>query len=443
MELTGTGSITVARPIRPRVPGERSIISKWADRIRQLVGRGAGFADVISGHGWTDPRWWSDNPDDWPCVATESDALGIPAFGRGLDLIAGTVADVDLVAYRYDKAAQIDVRLDPQPSVLRDPDPLTTPWNYLYSAVNDLVLYGNHFAFYGDVGADGWPMSLEPIDCTTVDLGVESETGLIVWRVNGEVVPYGGLFHVSSGNRSGYLLGRGVISQYREALSGILEVDRHAGRYFRRGGLPSAVIQVDDSDLTQVQADSIKEKYVETVGSGRGRKPMVIPGHYTFTPIVSDAERQQLVEARTWDASIAAMILGIPPHYLGLQGPSMTYSNVETADIAFVRDTVARWARPVESAVTKWLLPNGQRAKFDWTQRLRSDSKTRAEVVGAEIQSGVLTVNEGRQMINRPPLADAERPKTPPQLLPFTGEQDDQEEPVVENDRTPVPEVAK
>ena len=59
----------------------------------------------------------------------------------------------------------------------------------------------------------------------------------------------------------------------------------------------------------------------------------------------------------------------------------MTYQNVETADIGWIKDSVSRWAQPIEAVVSKVLLPRGQRARFDWAGRLRTDQKTQVEVV--------------------------------------------------------------
>ena len=427
--MSGTGEIIVAHPTRPKVPGERSTISRIVDRIRAMVSRGSGFVSpwLAAGSGWSDPRWWSNDLDDCLPIVTELTALGLPPFGRGVELIASTVAGVDLVGYRYDKAAQIDVKLDPQPELLRDPDRLSTPWNWKYAIVNDLILFDNHFSFLGEPNAQSWPRWLEPINVEAVDIGVDrdpkSDTyGMIFWRVDGQTYPYGSILHINAGNRSGYLLGRGAIAQYRDALSGILSTSEHSANYFRRGGLPSAVISVDDPDLSAEAAEDIKSKY-EAAMSGRRRRPLVIPKIYEFTPVVSDAEKQQLVESRTWDAGLVAMILGIPAHYLGLPGTSMTYTNIESADIGFVRDTVDRWAKPFEGSVTKWAMPYGQTARFDWTGRMRTDSKTRAEVLGLEITAGITTVDEARRMLHKRPLTEAEKPATPAALLPFTGQQ--------------------
>ena len=59
----------------------------------------------------------------------------------------------------------------------------------------------------------------------------------------------------------------------------------------------------------------------------------------------------------------------------------------------------------IEAATTKWLLPAGQSARFDWSARQRHDQQTRANVMRTEIEAGLLDVDEGRRQLNRPPLA--------------------------------------
>lgn len=146
-----------------------------------------------------------------------------------------------------------------------------------------------------------------------------------------------------------------------------------------------------------------------------------MPSTATITPLQSDAQSQQLVEARTWNAQLAAMILGIPSHMLGLPGPQMTYQNVETADIGWVKDSVSRWAQPVEATLSKVLLPRGTRARFDWAGRLRTDQKTQADVVTTYVGAGVWSVDEGRQTIGYAPMEPSHSQGTTPDGVPDLG----------------------
>jgi len=352
-----------------------------------------------------------DYPAD-PLWATEADAMGLPPFGRGLALLANGVAGTAWNAFRWDAEAGVPVKLTDQPAVVTDPDPTVTPWHYKWAAVEDLCLYGNHFAMYGDLDyrtlRPGW---LVPLPADDVWLVVDPENGRYQFTVGGRMLDPDELMHVSAGNRSGEALGRGVLRQYGEWLGGAVAAERHAGAYFAGGALPPAVLQ-SPTLLTQDQATDLKTAWRAMTST---REPVILPSGYVLTPVVSDAEKAQLVESRQWNAQAVAMMLGIPSYKLGLPGASMTYQNIESADIEFSRDSVDRWARPLSEAFTKWLMPLGTTVQWDYAGRMRADAKMTADVVTQLVGSKVLTIDEGRAMIGRAPLPepDSEPPEPP------------------------------
>jgi HK97 family phage portal protein len=356
---------------------------------------------------------------DGPVPATEHEAMSLPPFGRGVALLANAVAGTDWRAMRWDAEAGVALRIADQPAVLLDPDPSSTPWNYRWSATEDLILYGNHFALYGDLDyrtlRPGW---LVPLPADDVWLIVDPGNGDYAFTVAGELVGADSLLHVSAGNRSGEVLGRGVLGQYAEWLGGALAAETHAGAYFAGAALPPAVLQ-SPTVLTQAQATELKSKW-RTMTSDR--EPVVLPSGYVLTPIVSNAEQAQLVESRTWNAQAVAMMLGIPSYKLGLPGASMTYQNIESADIEFVRDSVDRYAGPLSQAFTKWLMPRGTSVAWDYSGRMRADAAQTSTVLATLVASGVLTVDEARAMIGRAPLdqsvEETETPSGVPDLTP-------------------------
>jgi phage portal protein BeeE len=342
--------------------------------------------------------------------------MGLPPFGRGVALLANAVAGTGWWAKRWDPEDGVSVRIPDQPAVLTDPDPTTTPWNYRWAACEDLILYGNHFALYGDLDfrtlRPGW---LVPYPATDFSVLVDpfTQAGWLVGPT-GDALSPDQVLHVSAGNRSGEVLGRGVLAQYGEWLGGSVAAERHTGAYFAGGALPPAVLS-SPTLLTQTQADELKSKWREMTST---REPVVLPSGYVLTPVVSNAEQAQLVESRTWNAQAVAMMLGIPAYKLGLPGTSMTYQNIESADIEFVRDSVDRYGAPLAEAFTKWLMPRGTTVVWDYAGRMRADTKTTAEVVGSLVGSGLLTINEGRAMIGRAPLPEAATAPVPDPVDP-------------------------
>jgi len=351
-----------------------------------------------------------------PPAATEGDALGLPPFGRGLALLANAVATTPWHAARWDADLGVSVKIPDQPAVLTDPDPMSTPWSYKWAATEDGVLYGNHFALFGDLDfrtlRPGW---LVPIPADEVWMITDPRSpAWYQWAIGGATFDADEILHVPYGNRSGEVLGRGVLYQYAQTLGGYVAAENHAAAYFAGGALPPAVLQ-SPTAITQPQADDLKSKWRAMTAT---REPVVLPMGYVLTPVVSNAEQAQLVESRTWDAELVAMILGIPPWKLGLAGPTMTYQNVETADIDFVRDSADRYAAPLSASFTKWLTPHGTTVVWDYAARMRADQSTTASVLSTYTGAEILTIDEARAMIGRPPIATADDAGTTPAGVP-------------------------
>jgi HK97 family phage portal protein len=355
-------------------------------------------------------------PTNTVLPATEAEALAMPPFGRGVALLANAVASTSWHAARWDAALGVSVKIPDQPAVVTNPFPNTTPWNYRWAATEDGILYGNHFALYGDPDSSNsyWPKFLVPIPADQVWVLSNPETGAWSWTWNGSEISPADLLHVPYGNRSGEILGRGVLYQYAMTLGGYVAAEDHAGAYFAGGALPPAVLQ-SPTVLTQTQAADLKTSWRAMTST---REPVILPMGYVLTPVVSTAVEAQLVEARTWNASLVAMMLGIPPWKLGLAGPTMTYQNVETADIDFIRDSADRYGAPLAAAFTKYLVPAGNTVVFDYAGRMRADQSTTATVLTAYTGAGILTKDEARATIGRPPLTTTDTIGSTPQGVP-------------------------
>jgi phage portal protein BeeE len=389
-----------------------------ANRRRVAASRFPGR--MSTGRLWPRSDWaWLTGepyPDGIPW-ADERAAMGLPPFGRGVALIANAVADTEWFAAKWDPDYGIWQRRAEQPNSLTDTYPLTPEWNYKWAAVEDAILYGNHFALYGDPDPSysNKPGFLVPLPADQVwILDDPMSESRWEWVIGGSEFAPGDIFHVPFGNRSGEILGRGVLAQYGEWLGGSVAAESHAARYFAGGALPPAVLQSPNM-LTQEQATELKASWRDMTNT---REPVILPAGYVLTPVVSNAETSQLVESRTFNAEQIAMILGIPSYKLGLPGATMTYQNVETADIDFVRDTVTRWASPLAAAFTKFLMVRGDAVRWDWSGRMRSDQKSVTEVLTSLTGADIFSIDESRAVLGRPPAEQTTEPGTTPDDVP-------------------------
>jgi HK97 family phage portal protein len=340
---------------------------------------------------------------------TEEQAMAMPPFGRAVALIANALAGTDWTARRHDAATGLKISLEDQPNIATDPSPLQTIWSYRWAAGVDGILYGNHFGLNGELdwrtGRPGW---IIPIPADQVWIMTDpAAPGWYQWVIGGETFDLDEIFHIPFGNRSGEILGLGVLTQYSSWLTGMQAAEEFSRDVFAAGALPPAVITVNNA-AGQTDLDKLKEKWRAIVSA---REPVVLPSGTVVTPIVGNAMTSQLVEARTYNAQMAANVVGVPGWKLGLDGPTMTYQNVETGDIDFVRDSVDRWGRPITEAYSKWMLPAGTELAWMYESRMRADAKTTSEVYIAYKNAGIMTSDEVRaKVLNLPPLPQTVSP---------------------------------
>jgi HK97 family phage portal protein len=329
---------------------------------------------------------------------SEWSARQVPALTAGMRLIAGVNMQLPLRQKRG------DLIVDPPATIIENPSPgpNRTIADFIDEYTSDVLLYGNHVSLIGPVDSTGWPTMLIPLDVTQVSVARDPDTWEPVYALEGteEALPADRVFHVAIDKRSGELRGRGVLPTVTGAISAALAADAYAGRYFAESAVPSGVITDTRPNLTQAQADELKGKWMQAVSGTRA--PVVIPGSTSFQPLATDADKAQLVQARQWDATMVAMILGVPPFLLGIETQRHTYTNAENEFGRFVSTTILRLLKPLEQQLSLQCLPRGNTAEF-WTGALlRADTSTRAaaavQLYGAEI----IDLSEARTLAGFP-----------------------------------------
>ena len=328
-------------------------------------------------------------------------ARGIVPLTAGMRLISGVVMQMPLRQFRA------DLEIDPPAPVVANPASADsgTLASYIDGYISDICLYGNHLAILGDPDSTGWPASILPVDVTKLSVARQEGTGQLLYHYAGTdedaVLTSSEVMHIALDRRSGELVGRGLIPTMAAALQATSAAEEYAGRYFDESAIPTGVINDARPDLTQAQATELKSQWMHTVG-GRARTPIVLPQTTTFTPLVSDAENAQLVQARQWNAQTVAMALGIPPFMLGIETQRHTYTNAENEFGRFIRTTIMRLLVPWEQMASLVLLPRGNTAVFDTRELLRPEMATRFAMAVQGFAAHLLTEGEARELMGYP-----------------------------------------
>lgn len=333
----------------------------------------------------------------WPWIS-EPEARAIIPLTAGLRLLSGVVMQMPLKQYRG------EVEVIPAASVVGNPAPANggTQASYVDGYINDVCLYGNHVAIIGEPDSTAWPMSILPVDVTQVQVARDT-TGRTIFGYadTGVYLTTADVVHVALDRRSGEIAGRGVIPTFAAALQATSSAEEYAARYFSESAIPTGVITDNRPDLTQDQANDLKAAWLSTVG-GRRRTPIVLPNTTEFQPLVTDADKSQLVQARQWNFQTMAMALGIPPFLLGVATDPHTYTNAQNEFDRLLKTALMRLLVPLEQQFDLQLIPRGNAVKFDATQLLRPDMASRVSMAIAGFGAHLLTEQEARQLMGYP-----------------------------------------
>ena len=350
----------------------------------------------------------------------QNTALGIPAIYRGITLISDAIGALPLCAYRNKR------KVIPTPQILMRPVPNETRMETISAMAAALIVHGNYIAVLGEPGANGLPDSIYPVSPDRVE--VSKLNGRITYKIDEKSYDQSEIMHIKNFTMPGDLVGKGILAVAKQALGKEIAINEYASRYFDGGVNPTAVIKSANPDLTQEEADALKNAWM-AMYSSRNRSPVVMNSTTDFEVLSSNAAESQLVEAQTAGLTEAANILGLPPYFLGSPNSSRTYSNVEQENLQLVKWSIQPIAERIEAAFSD-LLVRGQIAAFEYESLLKTDTASRYDAYAVALSNGFLTVDEVRDYENLDPM-DHEEEDINPEVE--TSLQDDVEDTVEDN----------
>ena len=350
----------------------------------------------------------------------QNTALGIPAIYRGITLISDAIGALPLCAYRNKR------KVVPTPQILMRPVPNETRMETISAMAAALIVHGNYIAVLGEPGANGLPDSIYPVSPDRVE--VSKLNGRITYKIDEKSYDQSEIMHIKNFTMPGDLVGKGILAVAKQALGKESAINEYASRYFDGGVNPTAVIKSANPDLTQEEADALKNAWM-AMYSSRNRSPVVMNSTTDFEVLSSNAAESQLVEAQTAGLTEAANILGLPPYFLGSPNSSRTYSNVEQENLQLVKWSIQPIAERIEAAFSD-LLVRGQIAAFEYESLLKTDTASRYDAYAVALSNGFLTVDEVRDYENLDPM-DHEEEDINPEVE--TSLQDDVEDTVEDN----------
>jgi HK97 family phage portal protein len=320
----------------------------------------------------TGPGGWYPAPTRVLPPPSERTALSVPAFWRGHAYVTASIGLLPVSAWRDND------ELDPQPSILRQPDLNQTSMAFWAQVTSALTLYGNAICVITGTDRLGYPTSVFPVHplYAAVKFSGNPSSPLIAgWYLAGHFYDPAEVWHVKSHlGRSGWPLGRGLLDGVPDGIAAAQAVQDYGANYFANGGMPSGVLKVHRPEITQEQADNAKAAWVS---KRVPNSPAVLNEMTDFTPVAYRPVDSQMIESRQMTLTEVALMWGLPPTKLGANTGGSTYRNAEMEEIQARNDAVVPWAALLEQAISLDWLPRGQHAVWNMDAKLRADTLSR------------------------------------------------------------------
>lgn len=339
----------------------------------------------------------------------ELSSLGVAAVWRAVSVLSAAVANLPLLTYREDENGE-DVRVG---SFLDDPAGFEsmTPFEWVETVMVHLLLHGNAFLLHVYGGA-GQLMGLLPVHPGSVGILLSNEVpGGKIFNVTLKDGTYLSLTAVDMTHIPGMTTdpnGRGLspISVARNSMGTSIAADRTAARLFGNGMLISGLVTPLE-DLTEAEAQQIKEGLrAKMLGVDNAGDVAVINRQLKFEKWSMTPEDSQFIESRSFQIDEVARIFGVPPHLLmEMTKQSSWGTGLIEQNQAWARYTLAGWTTRIEQRLSR-LLPKPRFCRFDYKGLLRPTPGEEINLLLAEVNGGLLTLNEARKQLNLPPIPE-------------------------------------
>ncbi len=329
----------------------------------------------------------------WACVGLISDAI--------------SRTPVDAVRYRGETREPVT----PTPRLLADPNRgLVTADAWKSQLGFSLATQGNAVGVVTGSSSQGLPVEIQLVDPWACSYDVRDGRKWI--GINGEfdtTWEYGGRYwHVPGRDlMAGSPYGLSPVLTARNTVGLGLAAEDFSNQFFSDGGHPTWGLATDEPQ-TEPQANALKAAFLKAFKPG-SREPVVYGKGITPTQFSVQPGETQFLDTMRFVSEQVARFWHIPSAAIGaaMSGQSVTYASVSDVDLRTLKDTYIGYFVRIEGALGS-CLPDGQQVKFNQDAILRGDPKLRTEIIASQIAAGLLSVNEGRRLLDLAPWPDSQ-----------------------------------
>lgn len=335
-------------------------------------------------------------------VVTVDSALSIAAVYRAVSVIVTSVSQMPLTVFRG------GTEMRTIPALVRTPNVNDTQSGFVEETVFSLATSGQAFWRLYRANSTVPPDSIKVLDPNLVAYDEDLMTGVVTYYYNGQRLEPWQIKHLRLLRRPGTVRSLGPIQAARGEISALLKLRAFADTWFDTSGVPLGYLTTDlilSPDESAAFATAWKKFLADNGGIG------VLSQGLDYKYVGANPEQAQFLGVQQAAVTNIARLFGLPAFYLlaAVEGSSMTYTNMESANLSFLQTTLSRYMNEIENALTD-LTVRGQVVRFKDEALLRLDATTLWNVRKVQSDLGYTSGAELRQIDGKEPLADALAP---------------------------------
>lgn len=347
---------------------------------------------------------------------TEERIMKIPTVQKCMDIICGTISQLPIYLYRENPDGSIDrVYGDNREFLLNnEPNEFENSYNFKKTIVKNYLLYGvnyivmerndneiselynlkNQDVMIEKFTKDGYKISNANIQLT-------NENGMRIFK------PYE-LVIVLKDSSDG-LSSKGIIGQGSEIFQLIYGEMEYSKNIFNNGALPTGVLYTDGR-LTQSVVDRLRDSWRNLYsGMKNAGKTVILEEGLKYQPVSLNPNDLQLTENRRENISEICKLFNIPESLI--LSSANKYGSLQQDNIHFLQYCLNPILKAIESAFDKGTLLEKEKREglfwqFDTSEIVRTTEKDKFETVKVALESGVMSMNEARRLVNLKDIKD-------------------------------------
>lgn len=340
-----------------------------------------------------------------------------PWAASAINFLTRQIARLPLKSYKLDSQnIKRRVKTGPLPDLLRQPAPRKGPIHLKQWLAFPALLHGNSSLKKLRDRAGGTPRSLAPLYWPTMEVKTvddEVEGDIVAWISRQfrrpAVIDPDDVLHIAWQPPTGHL----GISPLKQ-LGTSLRIERAAQIWqesvFKNAARPSGGVTLPEAAAQDIELRKELRADLEQLHQGayNAGRPVVMPPGADWKPFSYNANEAELIDQRKLTREEIAAVYNAPQPLIGILDHA-TYSNIAELHKILYGPVLGPWLVLIEEELNAQLIDGepafeGQFVEFDLKEVLRGDPLKESLALKNQLQTGLLTINEARQVMNLPPI---------------------------------------